>query len=175
LGEPPSPARLRELALGGVALWHKNRERYAPRAAELPTDFRQAMLPFFADSLLDRIRYVQLEGEFVSLPQEELRSFSDFPRSEHQPGFMFIDLLVMNQPLTERKLFHSLVHAVQIDKIGLDQYMQTYLRALAVTRAYIGVPFEIHAFNLESRYAAAPTDGFSVTDEVELWLMKRLY
>lgn len=174
-GDPPSAGRLRELADWGVTLWREKRERYAPRARELPVDLKQAMLPFFPADLLDRIRFVQLEGEYVSLPQEDLRAFADVPRSEHQHGFLFEDLLVMNQPLTERKLFHSLVHAVQMDKLGLPKYLHTYLQALAKTRAYIGVPFEIQAFNLEARFVTSPNDRFSVADEVELWLMKRLY
>jgi hypothetical protein len=175
LGDPPTAERLRELADWGVSLWRENRERYAPRAKELPAELKLAMVPFFPARLLEQIRYVQLHGEYVELPQEKLREFSDFPRSEHQHGFMFIDVLVMNQPLTERKLFHSLVHAAQIDAVGIRSYMETYMLALGKTRAYIGVPFEIQAFNLEARFATAPQDGFSVADEVELWLMKRLY
>lgn len=174
-GDPPTAERLRELADWGVSLWRENRDRYAPRAKELPVDLKAAMLPFFGAEMLDRIRYVQLEGEYVALPQEDLRAFADVPRSEHQHGFMFEDVLVMNQPLTERKLFHSLVHAVQMDKLGISQYLHVYLQALAKTRAYIGVPFEIQAFNLEARFVTSPNDGFPVADEVELWLMKRLY
>jgi len=173
--DPPSEARLRELAQWGVSLWRENRERYVSRAVPLPREMSAAMRPFFPATLMEQIRYVQLDGEYVSLPQEDLRAFADFPRSEHQHGFMFLDLLVMNHAITERKLFHSLVHGVQIEKLGLHDYMLTYLRALAVTRAYIGVPFEIQAFNLEARYVTSPTEGFSVADEVELWLMKRLY
>lgn len=172
---PPTPERLRALADWGVSLWRENRDRYAPRAKELPQDLKVAMIPFFSPELLDGIRYVQLDGEYVTLPQEDLRAFADVPRSEHQHGFMFDDVLVMNQPLTERKLFHSLVHAVQMDKLGLAKYLHTYLQALAKTRAYFGVPFEIQAFNLEARFVTSPSDAFSVADEVELWLMKRLY
>lgn len=173
--EPPSEACLREIAATGVSLWHENRERYAPRATELPADLKRVVFRFFPAELMERVRYVQLKGEYVTLPQDDIRKFADLPRSEHQHGFMFEDLLVMNQPLTGRRLFHSLVHAVQMEKFGLHDYLLTYLRALAVTRAYIRVPFEIQAFNLDSRFVSAPQEPFSVADEVELWLMKKLY
>jgi len=174
-GEPPTPERLRELADWGVSLWRENRERYALCAKELPADLKLSVLPFFPAELMEKVRYVQLKGEYVSLPQDEIRKFADMPQSEHQHGFMFEDVLVMNQPLTRRRLFHSLVHAVQIEKLGLANYMLMYLQALVTTRAYINVPFEIQAFNLDARFVAAPYDPFSVTEEVELWIRKSLY
>ncbi|HTV60362.1 MAG TPA: hypothetical protein VMJ93_15930 [Verrucomicrobiae bacterium] len=158
-----------------VSVWREKRERYAPRATELPAEMKLAMLPFFPARLLEEIRFVQLRGDSIEFPKAKPREPADFPFWEHAHGHLFLDVLVMNRRLTERQLFHSLVHAMQMRRLGPERYVQTYLRALARTESRLGVPFEIQAFNLEARYATAPGEGFAVEDQVEMWVRKKLY
>jgi hypothetical protein len=43
------------------------------------------------------------------------------------------------------------------------------------TRSHISVPLEAHAFTLESKFAGAPEQHFSVEEKVRLWINQGRY
>jgi hypothetical protein len=87
----------------------------------------------------------------------------------------FLDVLVFNEQLTERSLFHALVHAVQFELLGLEKYTELFVRSFVKTKFHFTVPLEAHAFSLESRFARPSRDRFSVEDQVQLWIRQDRY
>ena len=87
----------------------------------------------------------------------------------------FVDVVVFNESVTERSLFHALVHAVQFEVLGLERYTNLFVRSFVDTKFHFSVPLEAHAFSLESRYAGGPSDRFSVEDQVRLWATHARY
>jgi hypothetical protein len=57
----------------------------------------------------------------------------------------------------------------------LERYFELFLRALVRKGAYINVPFEVQAYGLDSRFAASPSQAFSVEEEVKVWLRTGRY
>lgn len=87
----------------------------------------------------------------------------------------FLDVLVFNEQLTERSLFHALVHSVQFQVLGLERYTELFVRSFVNTRFHFLVPVEAHAFFLESKFARPAAETFSVEDQVRLWDKQNRY
>ncbi len=87
----------------------------------------------------------------------------------------FLDVVVFNEKLTERSLFHALVHAVQFHVLGLERYAELWVRGFVDTKVHFTVPLETHAFSLESKFVRPDPGRFSVEDEVRLWLKQGRY
>jgi hypothetical protein len=121
------------------------------------------------------VRIVVLTGERVGNPP--------FYRALVQMGFeaaalpnfslmaaiTFVDTVVSHESFTDRLLFHELAHVVQYEKLGLERFANKYVRGFLSGGSY-GVPLEINAYELDARFAGAPTKAFSVSDEVEMWV-----
>lgn len=87
----------------------------------------------------------------------------------------FVDVIVFNNLIVERALFHGLVHAVQFHILGLERYTDLFVRAFLRTNAHFTVPLETHAFSMESKFAVSPEKPFSVEEQVRLWIRERRY
>jgi hypothetical protein len=87
----------------------------------------------------------------------------------------FVDVIVFNDLLIDRALFHGLVHAVQFQILGLERYADRFVRTFLRTNAHFTVPLETHAFALESKFAVDPRKSFSVEEQVRLWLREGRY
>lgn len=73
-----------------------------------------------------------------------------------------------------RLIFHELVHVVQYDILHMDAFIDMYLREWAAAGyRYRAIGLEEDAYAIESRYAAAPLQRFSVREEVERRLKGR--
>jgi hypothetical protein len=99
----------------------------------------------------------------------------NLPELTHMASLTFVDVVVFNDVLIERTLFHGLVHAVQFQLLGLERYTDLFVRAFLRTRAHFSVPLETHAFSLESKFAVAPEKLFSVEEQVRLWMREGRY
>ncbi len=155
------------------------RERYLPQSQALSSQQIATFSPYFPEALLKRIRVTELNG--ARLPEPELvvkareMGFTNLPDLPHMESLTFIDLVVFNEQLTERALFHSLVHLVQIQAVGLERYAELWVRGFLRTRAHFTVPLEVHAFSLASRFARPEPEKFSVEDEVLRWAADERY
>jgi hypothetical protein len=87
----------------------------------------------------------------------------------------FLDVVVFNETIAERALFHGLVHAVQFQVLGLDRYVDLFVRCFANTKFHFTVPLEAHAFSLESRFARPVAGRFSVEEQVRIWVQQNRY
>ena len=92
-----------------------------------------------------------------------------FPDFVHLASVTYIDIIVFNDAILPRTLFHGLVHAQQMAALGLETYVGFYLRGFLKTRSWINIPLEAQAFQLEARFSMTPPEVFSVKEEIDLW------
>jgi hypothetical protein len=165
-------------AIADVAAYMRSqRERFLPISAGLQPGHVDALGEFFSPTLLRRVRVVELARQ--GLGRLEVRpsgngyqSLLDFT---HMASVTFEDVVVFNETLTMRSLFHALVHVVQFQLLGLERYTELFVRAFLTTRWRFNVPLEAHAFELESKFAADRAKGFLVEDEVRAWINQERY
>lgn len=66
-------------------------------------------------------------------------------------------------PIPPGLLFHELVHVVQYDVLGVEEFMHRYVRGWAGNgENYDRIPIEVQAYHLQGRYEAAADHRFSV-------------
>jgi hypothetical protein len=156
----------------------EQREHYAPVAGPLPASQKSSMWPYFSAALLDRIRFIELQGARVKIPKffDHVRALGfEPPPISHMDSLTFLDVIVFNQYVSERALLHALVHAVQIQILGVKRYADLWVRSFAKTRTHFTVPLEVQAFSLASKFSRGATERFSVEDEVLRWLSEDRY
>ena len=156
----------------------EERDYYAPVAIPLSALSRIRMHQYFAPSLLERIRVIELQGAHVRVPDffAKVRALGfEPPEITHMDSVTFVDVVAFNQNLSDRALFHGLVHAVQIDILGLERYAELWVKGFLKTRTHFTVPLEVHAFTLTSKFMQANTDSFCVEDHVVRWFVDDRY
>jgi len=155
----------------------QQRDHYFAAAVPLAEQHKALMRPYFSASLLDHVRVVELDGKRLpNLPfykEAKALGFEHLPEFTHMASLTLIDVVVFNEKLTERSLFHALVHAVQFQVLGLEHCTELFVRGLGNTQ--FTVPLDAHAYSLESRFARPTPERFSVEDEVRLWLKQGRY
>jgi hypothetical protein len=154
-------------------------QHYQPSSRPLDPQPKSIMAPYFPAALLDRIRIVELEGARVAIPdffaQVRVQGFNNLPDIPHMESLTFLDVVAFNEKLSERALFHALVHAVQIEVLGLERYAELWVRGFLKTHAHFTVPLEVHAFSMASRFLRPTLEKFSVEDEVLRWAADHRY
>ncbi len=157
----------------------EQRGHYFRTARPLSNQHKALMWPYFSATLLEQVRCVELHGQRVAPPafyaQARAVGFDNLPEVTHMDSLTFVDVIVFNQKLTERSLFHALVHAVQFQVLGLDRYAELFVQSFVKTKAHFTVPLEAHAFSLESRFMRPSAERFSVEDHVLLWANEGRY
>jgi hypothetical protein len=155
------------------------RERYLPLARPLGDRQMTLLSPYFSPSLLGSIRIAELNGDRVPEPefyaQARALGLDNLPDVSHMESLIFLDVIVFNEKFSERALFHSLVHAVQLQVLGLDRYAERWIRGFLRTRAHFAVPLEVQAFSLASKFVRPTQPAFSVESEVLLWKAEDRY
>lgn len=157
----------------------EQREHYLPAAQPLGNQHKARMWPYFSPTMLDQVRIVELHGERVPPPafyaQARALGFDNLPEVTHMDSLTFLDVVVFNQTLRERSLFHALVHAVQFQVLGLERYTELFVQSFVKTKAHFSVPLEAHAFSLESKFMRPSAEKFSVEDHVLRWVSDGRY
>ncbi len=73
----------------------------------------------------------------------------------------------------QRLVFHELVHVVQYDVLGIDGFIDRYLRGWSAGGfRYRAIPLEEDAYAIEAKFTADRLRPFSVREEVERRLRK---
>lgn len=157
----------------------KREETYLPRGVGLSSEQREHVRGFFPDLLLDAVKVLELEDERVPNPpfQERARRrgyrlMLDFA---HMAEITHPRLIIFQEKMTPRLLFHALVHVMQYEVLGRERYLELYVRAFVHTGSYTSVPMEMQAFNLDERFTEDPNKTFSVEAEVRAWAMAGKY
>ena len=169
----PTPERIAQ-AVGWLSTYlQEQREHYFPAAGPLGPQQKALMWPYFSPQLLDQVRVVELRGARVAVPgfftQARALGFEP-PEITHMDSITFLDVIVFNQELSERALFHALVHTVQIQTLGLRRYAELWVRSFIKSRTHFTVPLEVHAFSLASKFLHPAGESFSVEDQILRWI-----
>ncbi len=155
------------------------RNYYLPSAAPLSKLQKDLMSPYFPADLLHEVRALELRGTRVPNPsfyaQARELGFTSLPDIAHMSSITFQDVLVFNEQLTDRSLFHALVHAMQFQVLGIERYTELFVRNFVNTRFHFLVPVEAHAFLLESKFARPSAEKFSVEEQVRQWDKQNRY
>jgi hypothetical protein len=155
------------------------RGHYLPAGLPLSDQHKASMSPFFSPALLDRVRIVELKGQRVPAPpfyaEARAQGFDNLPQITHMDSLTFLEVVVFNETLTERSLFHGLVHAAQFQILGFDRYIELFVQSFLRTRNHFSVPLEAHAFSLTSEFMRPSPERFSVEDRITLWVVDGRY
>src|SRR6266849_8385906 len=150
-------------------------------AAPLSDNQKAVMVSFLPESTLNSARIVMLRGIRVGNPPfyEELVQMGfergSLPDFDLMAAVTFVDTIVSHVVLTDRLLFHELVHVVQYEKLGLGEFSARYVSGFLSGGSYEAIPLEMNAYELEARFAVAPVDPFSVEAEVQAWIDAERY
>jgi len=167
-------------AIAKVSLYLQvQRDHYYSIGVPLNSQWRSKLQGFYSESLLDRVRIVELKDRRVDNPwfYEEARAkgIHNLPDIAHKVAVTFLDVVVFNQKITQRDLFHGLVHVAQVNLMGEERFAELFVTGFLQARSYFLVPLKAHAFALDTRYAEDPETRFSVEDEVMRWDMQDRY
>lgn len=169
-------AEVESLALQVAIYIEGERQTFRQRAVGLNANQMAAMQPFFSASTLDSARLLVLADECVGNPlfygQLVQKGFepATLPNFSLMAAITFVDTVVSQEPFTERLLFHELVHVVQYENLGLEGFASKYVRGFLSGGSYEAIPLEMNAYQLDARFAGAPTKAFSVANEVQTWV-----
>lgn len=157
----------------------RQREEFFSKGAPLSGRQKEVLAPFFSAALLDRVRTVELHGRRLPPPPFYLEAralgLDNLPVITHMASLTFVNVIVFNDLIVERALFHGLVHAAQFHILGLERYTDLFVRAFLRTNAHFTVPLETHAFALESKFAVRPDEPFAVEEQIRLWMREGRY
>jgi len=155
------------------------RREYRPQGVPLSADQHLTMKPFFPLGLLAEIRIVEMRNQLFPNPpfyaEAKALGITNLPELAHMASLTFEDVVVFPSEITDRRLFHALVHVVQVKVLGLERYTDLFVRSFLRTHAHVSVPLEMHAFSLESKFAENPDEPFSVEEKVRLWINQGRY
>lgn len=155
-----------------------NAAQYRRDAGTLTVRERDAMAAFFPADLLSRVR--------IAAPAQPLRppgiqkvatafGMERLLTPEATVAITFSHVIVHFDALSLRTLFHELVHVEQYKQMGVRGFARSYVRGFLRTGVYERIPLEVHAYELDERYAANPALRFSVRDEVRRWIAEGKY
>ena len=157
----------------------EQQEHFGPLGSPLKEDQRLAVSSFFSPDLLKQVRIVKVDAARAPddplLGEAKALGVNNGVELAHPSWQTFYDVIVFHGDLTQRALFHALVHMVQFDVLGLEQYAELFVRSFARTRSTLKVPLEAHAFSLEAGFAEGPAKPFSVEEKVRLWANQGRY
>ena len=163
-------SRILEMVAGVTAYFRGEQQLYLPHSEPLGGEWRSAIEPYFSKEMLDRVKILVLQGARIPPPPfyaEALRMTSGrFPDFVHMASVTYVDVIVFNERIEARALFHGVVHAAQIEILGFERYVELYVRGFVKNLSWLAIPLEDQAYKLDARFADAPREVFSVEEEI---------
>jgi hypothetical protein len=171
--------RVAEMIARIIAYMQRERSLYLRASDFLLPTWKTTMQSYFPKALLDTVKAITLGGARIPPPpfysEAVAMSGGHFPDFVHLASVTYIDVIVFNDTIAPRTLFHGLVHAQQMAALGLDTYVSFYLRGFLKTRSWITIPLEAQAFQLEARFSMTSPEVFSVEEEITRWTRDQRY
>ena len=171
---PDRAAEIRLFKTEGVRWIAAERDRHYPYASALDERDLGVLAPYFSEHVLATARVRILEEfenpEFFSVFKDAGRPYPIDLRLAS--GLALIDTILISESSSRRSsrseiLFHELVHIVQYDVLGLEDYMERYVEAWAENgERYRAIPHEIQAYELTRRFRDPGASLFPVEAEV---------
>ncbi|MGB8065045.1 MAG: hypothetical protein WCF26_24375 [Candidatus Sulfotelmatobacter sp.] len=174
----PTPAQIAQGVAWVSTYLQEQRDYYFPASGPLSPQQKASLWPYFSPALLDQVRVVELHGARVAVPEffAQARALGfEPPEITHMDSITFLDVIVFNEELSERALFHALVHTAQIQILGLERYAQLWIHSYIKSRTHFTVPLEVHAFSLASKFLHPTAERFSVEDQILRWVDDNRY
>ncbi len=116
------------MVAGVAAYFSGERKLYFSHSEPIASEWRLPIEPYFSAALLDKVRTVTLVGARIPPPPfyaEALRmTGGQFPDFVHMASVTYVDVIVFNERIESRPLFHGVVHAAQIEIVGFEQYLR---------------------------------------------------
>jgi hypothetical protein len=176
---PLPEERVAKMIAEVAAYLRKERSLYLPASAPLTETWKTALQSYFSTTFLDTVKTVTLEEARIPPPpfyaEAVALSSGRFPDFVHLASVTYLDVIVFNDSIAPRTLFHGLVHAQQMVSLTLDKYVDYYLRGFLNTRSWINIPLEAQAFQLEAGFSLSPPEVFSVEEEIAHWAREKRY
>ena len=178
IGGPITSQTYQETEIQKAIAWFTSylfseRESYFAVGQPLRGEWRESMDGFFEAALLDQVRVVELADRRVAnpwfYPAAREKGVRHLPDITHKAAVTFLDVVVFNGKITGRDLFHGLVHAAQVNVLGVTEFTELFVRGFLRARSYFLVPLKAQAFGLDAKFAANPGTQFSVEDEIRAW------
>jgi len=154
----------------------EQRELHIRDAVVLPPQLIARVSSFFEESVFGRARMKVVEE--ISNPafySELMIAGEPIPIDFSQmAGIVFKDIILLSMRHMPKNdtiplFFHELVHIVQYQYLGIDKYVDLYVRGWAMhNRLYNAIPLEEHAYKLQERFEAR--EAFDVNAEVKAYL-----
>ena len=155
------------------------RDSYYGEGKPLSNHRKYSLQGDFDAPLLDQVRVLQLVDRRVDnpwfYPQAREQGLRHLPDITHKTAVTFLDVVVFNEQINSRDLFHGLVHATQVKILGIPEFTELFVRGFLQARSYFLVPLKAHAFALDARYTSNPDDCFSVENEIRNWWRQGRY
>jgi hypothetical protein len=129
-----------------AAYIHEQRHFFYPPAVFLSPNQKANLQPFFPLSALDSARVAALAIERVPnpyfYPQLLAMGFPPWslPDFSQMAAITFVDTIVSHGQMTERTLFHELVHVVQYANLGLGALAAKYVTGFLKGGSYEAIP-----------------------------------
>ena len=150
------------------------RDRFRSRTTKLSAAQKDAVDAFFRDDLLETTQIVVLENVRIGNPDFyamlQGMGFSNLPDFARMAAVTFNDVVVSHEPFSKGLLFHEFVHAEQYRQLGVPRFAELCVRGFLNGGGYDGIPLEINAYELGSRFEEQPERAFSVEAEVASWI-----
>jgi hypothetical protein len=175
MGTPQlSPEQIDQVS-GAVAEYiSRQRDRFVSRSAKLSGAQKAEIAAFFRHDLLETTQIVVLEKERIGNPDFyamlQGMGFRNLPDFARMAAVTFKDVVASHEPFSNGLLFHEFVHVEQYRQLGVPRFAELYVRGFLDGGGYDGIPLEINAYELGSRFEEHPERGFSVEAEVSFWI-----
>lgn len=159
----------------GVRWVQAQREEHRPSARPLDDREVDALERFFGPVIMNL-------ASLKIVPRIPNPSFYPMLRATGIPvidfsqmhGITFVDTILISSEHTPAGalplslVFHELVHVVQYDQVGVDEFIGRYVRGwFGSGQQYAAIPIERQAYELQARFDASPLIGFSVVAHIQ--------
>jgi hypothetical protein len=166
------PERVSYLVENSTEWIRSQRVLHTALSQALPDTTRQALRGYFKAETLDRARFRRVPSidnpgfyaEFERVGESIPLDFSSWA------AITFGEVILVNESLVPTPpphsvVFHEMVHLVQYDVLGVEEFSRRYVRRLAQTRfQYMNIPLETEAFDLQGRFERSAGVVFSAEE-----------
>jgi hypothetical protein len=152
------------------------RNRHRPRGIAIGGPARQVLTSFFTPETLDLVRVasvtrIENPGFYAAIEERGEPIPIDF---RPMAGITFIDTVLLAEDAMARTfqplislLTHELIHVVQYSLLGVDAFIDRYVRGWADNgKVYEKIPLERDAIDLQTRFDSALGRPFSMEQAV---------
>ena len=154
----------------GVLWVQSQRDTHRPAARPLDDREVDALELFFGPTIMNLAR-PSVAPRIENPPFYPVLVLKEIPVIDftQMNGITFIDTILISKentppgPIPLSLVFHELVHVVQYDLVRVDEFVSRYVKGwFAQGFEYASIPIERQAYDLQARYEASPSIGFSV-------------